>query len=303
MGVMVDPARCRRCAKIAPWFSFAGNLSLAIHKLVVGILGRSTALVADAVHSFGDVLGSTSILVATRVASRPPDSKFPYGRGKAEFVGAVFVYVVLLFFAGGIVISSVRSIVSGQVTPPHYVTAAGAFVSVMYNYIMYRFTACAGARNNSPAILADAFENRADAMSSVAVIVGIVAAHVIHPVCDALAALAVGIIILWNCQERLREAAAGLMDRGMPPERIEAIKMSVLDHTHVSSVAFVRTRQTGAHFWIDLGIHVPDGLTVDDATRVANAVRETVAQTPQCHYVEVYLFPANEPRQVEVAKE
>lgn len=286
------PESCRRCAKVAPWYSFAGNLTLAVHKLVVGILGGSAALVADAVHSFGDVLGSTSILVATRVAAYPPDSKFPYGRGKAEFIGAVFVYVVLLFFAGGIVIGSVQSMLSGSLSPPHYVTAAGAFVSVLYNYIMYRFTACAGARNNSPAILADAFENRADALSSVAVIIGIIAAHVIHPICDALAALAVGIIILWNCQERLRDAASGLMDRGLPTERVEAIKQAVLGHSLVSSVEFVRSRQTGSHFWIDLGIRVPEGLTVDDADRLASAVRGTVAATPQCQFVEVYLFPA-----------
>jgi cation diffusion facilitator family transporter len=157
---------------------------------------------------------------------------------------------------------------------------------------MYRFTACAGARNNSPAILADAFENRADALSSAAVIVGIIAAHVVHPVCDPIAALLVGAIIFWNCQERLREAASGLMDRGLPMERIEAIKQSVLGHSHVASVAFIRTRQTGVRFWIDLGIRVPEGLTVEAADRVASAVRGTVAASPQCHYVEVYLFPA-----------
>src|SRR5689334_4865828 len=119
----IHPDLCRRCARIAPWYSFWGNLALAIHKLVVGILGRSTALVADAVHSFGDVLGSTSVVIATRLAGKQPDKKFPYGRGKAEFVSAVFVYVMLLLLAGGIIFSSVRSILQGDISPPHLVTA------------------------------------------------------------------------------------------------------------------------------------------------------------------------------------
>lgn len=288
---MIDPDRCRRCARVAPWWSFAGNLTLAIHKLVVGILGGSAALVADAFHSFADVLGSSTILVSTRVASKAPDAEFPYGRGKAEFIGAVFVYVVLLFFAFGIVWEAIQSMLAADIRPPHYVTAAGALVSVLYNYTMYKFTACAGARNNSPAIMADAFENRADALSSVAVIGGIIAARLIHPICDPIAALVVGLVIIWNCQEQLRGATQGLMDRGLPPERIDAIKEKVLGQPGVCGIAYLRTRQSGVRYWIDLGIRVPDALTVDQADRVANAVRGTVGSSPQCHYVEVYTFP------------
>jgi cation diffusion facilitator family transporter len=283
---------CRRCARVAPWYSFWGNLALAIHKLVVGVLGRSTALVADAIHSFGDVIGSTSILVATHMSAKKPDEKFPYGRGKAEFVSAVFVYVMLLFLATGIMISSIRSILAREISPPHFVTAASAVVSVLYNYIMYKFTTCAGVRNNSPAILADAFENRADAISSIAVIAGIVAARLIHPILDPIAALIVCIIIFWNCQEQLREAAAGLMDRGLPEDRVDAIRDAALSQPGVSKVTFVRTRQTGVHFWIDLGIELPPTVLVEEADEIAAAVRSAVSKTPQCHFVDVYVSSA-----------
>lgn len=292
---MVDPERCRRCARIAPWFSFCGNLTLAIHKLVVGLLGRSAALVADAMHSFGDVVGSTSILMATRVSAHHPDQRFPYGKGKAEFVGAVFVYVVLLFFAGGIIISSIHSMLDSHLEPPHFITAVGALVSVLYNYLMYKFATCAGTRNNSPAILADAFENRADALASVAVIVGIFGALLIHPICDAIAALVVGLIIFWNCQEQLRLAARGLMDNGLPPERIELIRRAARAQEGVLDVHYVRTRQTGVRFWIDLGIRVPPGIPVERADTIVSRVRSAVRRTPQCHYVEVYVHAGEGP--------
>jgi cation diffusion facilitator family transporter len=283
---------CRRCARVAPWYSFWGNLALAIHKLVVGVLGGSTALVADAIHSFGDVIGSTSILIATHMAGKKPDEKFPYGRGKAEFVSAVFVYVMLLFLATAIMVSSLRAILANDISPPHFVTAASAVVSVLYNYLMYKFTKCAGIRNNSPAILADAFENRADAISSIAVIAGIIAARVIHPILDPIAALIVCVIIFWNCQEQLREAAAGLMDRGLPEARIDEIRGLAESQAGVSRVTFVRTRQTGVHFWIDLGVEVEEGITVEAADTIAAAVRDAVATTPQCHFVDVYVSPA-----------
>jgi len=291
----IDPDLCRNCARIAPWYSFWGNLALAIHKLVVGLLGRSTALVADAIHSFGDVLGSTSVVISTRMAGKQPDRKFPFGRGKAEFVSAVFVYVMLLLLAAGIVFTSVRSILNGNISPPHLVTAASAIVSVLYNYLMYKFTTCVGRRNSSPAILADAFENRADAIASAAVIVGIIAARVIHPICDPIAALIVGLIIFWNCQEQLRKATEGLMDRGLSKEEMEGIGRCAASQPGVLSVAFIRSRQTGVRYWIDLGIEVSGELTVDAADVIVGGVRNAVSSTPQCHFVEVYVFPAIPP--------
>jgi len=289
---MADISRCRRCARIAPWLSFWGNLALALHKLVVGLLGGSSALVADAMHSFADVMGSSSILVATRVSSQSPDTRFPYGRGKAEFVGAVFVYVLLAFFAGGIVWTSSRAILDGTAERPHIVTAVGALVSVLYNYLMYKYATCAGTRNNSPAILADAFENRADALSSVAVIIGIFAALLINPVCDAIGALIVGVIILWNCQEQLRIAARGLMDNGLPPDNVATITSAAMQDG-VLDVLFVRTRQTGVRFWMDVGVAVAPDASVDRADKISAAVRSAVMQTPLCHHVEVYVLPSS----------
>jgi cation diffusion facilitator family transporter len=289
---VIDPASCLNCARIAPWYSFWGNLALAIHKLVVGLLGRSTALVADAIHSFGDVLGSTSVVISTRMAGKQPDKTFPFGRGKAEFVSAVFVYVMLLLLAGGIIFTSGRSILRGDISPPHLVTAASAVVSVLYNYLMYKFTTCVGRRNSSPAILADAFENRADAIASIAVIGGIVAARFIHPICDPIAALIVGVVIFWNCQEQLRKAAEGLMDRGLPEEEVAFIRACAAEQPGVLNVPFIRTRQTGVRYWIDLGIEVGAELSVDAADEIVGRVRNAVSNTPQCHFVEVYVFPA-----------
>lgn len=145
---MVD-ARCKRCAGVVPWFSLWGNLGLAVYKLVLGLLGRSAALVADAMHSFADVVGSTGILIATRVSGREPDARYPYGRGKAEFIGAAFVYTVLLFFAAGIVVGAIQTMLEDSPEPPQFFAALGALFSVLYNYLMYKYATCVGRRNNS----------------------------------------------------------------------------------------------------------------------------------------------------------
>lgn len=282
---------CQRCTRVAPWASFWGNLLLAIYKLVVGLIGQSAALVADALHSFGDVVGSTGIVIATKVSSQPPSKRFPYGTGKAEFLGAVFIYTFLLFFAGFIGYHAVMKMLHPELAAPHFVTLLGAIISIGYNYVMFRYATCVGRRNNSPAILADAFENKADAISSAACVAGIVGAMYIHPICDPIAALLVALVILWNCQEQLREAAKGLLDAGLSEDDIHAVKQVALKHERVLGVRFVRSRLTGARYWLDVGIDVPRDLEVENVDAIAIMIRDELKYSEICHHVEVFAFP------------
>jgi len=299
-----ERAACRGCARKVPWVSLCGNLGLAIFKLIVGVLGSSAALVADSFHSFADVIGSSGIVVATRVSARKPSPRFPYGTGKAEFIGAAFVYTILLFFAAGITYSAVVSIINPAHSAPHFATVLGAVVSVGYNFVMYKYAYCVGTRNRSPAILADAFENRAGAISSVACIVGILGAMVIHPVCDALAALFVGLLIFWHCTEQLQEAARGLMDRALPADAVEAIRVKASEMAGVADVTFVRTRMAGPRYWVDLGIALDADLPVAKADQIASAVRAAVRQDQDCYFVEVYVTgPVKRARKLPVIQE
>jgi len=277
--------------RAVPLASLGGNLSLAIYKVVIGVIGGSAALIADAAHSFSDVVGSTGIVIATRVSSQPPNQRFPYGTGKAEFLGAVFVYTLLIFIAGGIMYHAATKMLHPALEPPHFATLLGAVVSVVYNYIMFRYTTCVGRRNNSPAILADAFENKADAVASSACIAGILGAMYIHPICDPIAALGVGLVIFWNCQEQIREAARGLLDTGLSEKNIEQIEAVAARPSGVLGVRFVRTRRTGARYWMDIGLDVPSDLDVERGDEITVEIRDALKRNPLCHYVEVFLFP------------
>jgi cation diffusion facilitator family transporter len=290
---MHEPGHCQRCARAVPWFSFWGNLGLAIYKLTVGLLGRSAALVADAIHSFTDVVGSSSIVVVTKLSRKPPDARYPYGRGKAEFVGAVFVYTILLFFSILIMVGSIKLLLGHRTERPHYITAFGSAVSVVHNYLLYKFETCVGRRTHSPAIMADAFENRADAISSLAAVIGILGALFVHPACDGIAALVVAFIIFYNCLSQLREAAVGLMDGGMPAEVLAYVRHTALGQNGVLGLKFLRSRRTGARYWVDLGIEVPPELPLEQADRIATAVRSRVQRAPQCHHADVYVLPAD----------
>jgi cation diffusion facilitator family transporter len=285
--------RCIRCGNRVPWISFWGNATITVYKVVVGVLGGSSALIADGIHSFTDVIGTSVIIGTRKISDRPSDEGHPYGHGKAEFLGSTFIYTVLLFLSCAIFIGGLLVILEGQTRTPRIVTLLAAVVSVAYNVVMYLLGRCAGRKNNSPAILANSFENRADAISSVAVIVGITAAILIHPVCDPIAAMLVGVIIFVNCLIQLNESLSGLMDQALSGKAVQRIKRVALAQKGVTGVDFVKTRQTGRNYWVDLGILVPGNLNVARSDNIASNVRnELMRRSERLHNVEVYVAPA-----------
>ena len=284
--------RCIRCGDRVPWISFWGNLAITSYKLVVGFLGGSSALVADGIHSFTDVIGTGAIIGTRKISKRPSDEDHPYGHGKAEFLGSSFIYTVLLFLSSAIFIGGLLVILEGHIRKPHIVTLLAAAVSVLYNVFMYLFGQCAGHRNNSPAILANSFENRTDAISSAAVIAGIAAAISIHPICDPIAAMIVGVIIFANCMTQLNDSLSGLMDRALPSEVVRRIKHVALAQKGVAGVNFVKTRHTGSNYWVDLEILVPGDLDVAHSDNIASEVRsELMRRSERFHNVEVFVAP------------
>lgn len=288
--------RCIRCGNRVPWISLCGNAAITVFKVTVGFLGGSSALIADGVHSFTDVIGTAAIIVSRRVSGRPSDENHPYGHGKAEFLGSVFIYTVLIILSGVIFVGGLLVILEGDLSEPRIMTLLAAGVSVLYNVVMYLLGQCAGRKNNSPAILANSFENRADAISSAAVIVGIAAAMLVHPICDPVAAMIVGVIIFVNCVIQLNESLSGLMDRGLPSEIVQRIRHVALAWEGVAGVDFIKTRQTGANYWVDLGILVPNDLDVTRSDNIASGVRtELMRRSERFHNVEVFVAPAPDP--------
>jgi cation diffusion facilitator family transporter len=265
--------RCIRCGDRVPWFSLAGNIAITIYKILVGVLGGSKALVADGLHSFTDVIGTSVIILTRSVARTGADESHPFGHGKVEFMGSVFIYTVLILIAIAIFSGGLITIISGELVRPRVVTILAAGVSVVYNVLMYRFGSCAGKRNNSPALMANAYENRADAVSSFAVILGISGAIWIHPIIDPITAMIVGVIILTNSVAQLKESFSGLMDTAMEADAVDDIRVVVEGHEGVAAVDFVRTRQTGPKFWVDLGIRVNAAFSVAQSDEIASTLR------------------------------
>jgi len=276
-GRLLYPA-CEKCASSIGLVNVVLNTFLMIMKAYLGVAGRSAALVADAIHSSADVASSVMLLFGLRFAKKPVDSKYPYGYGKVEFLVAVVIYTSLILAGVVIFIDAVSCIVHKSYTDPSFTTLLGALISVVVNEMMFRQSVCAGNQLNSPSIVANAWEKRSDALSSVAVFVGIAGAKLGWPFLDPLAAILVAGYILKSSTEGMMEAFKGLLDKALEPEVVLGIRRSAEQVSGVLGIEAVRTRQVGQVAWVDLEVLVDGSASLTGSGDLKDRVRSAVAK-------------------------
>lgn len=288
--------RIRRGSRSA-YIGIGVNLVLACVKGTGGVLGHSYALIADAIESLTDVLSSLIVILGLRVAAAPPSSRFPYGRGRAETMAGIGVSLILLLAAAGIAVESVR-----QIRTPHELPRAwtlGVLVAVVVvKETLFRFVIKEGDAVGSAAVKADAWHHRSDAITSVAVFIGIVVALIGgkgYESADDWAALFASGIIALNGLSLLMPALSDLLDRA-PDEAINAeIRRIATSVPGVLGTHTVRVRKLGLDFYVDLDILVPGDMSVRESHAIAHVVQDAIrAEVPIVWKVLIHVEPAGE---------
>ncbi len=267
------PEKCFPCARKVPIVCLFSNLTLAVFKMSVGHLTGSKGLFADGIHSLSDVVATTGVIVSLKISDKGHDEQYPYGRGKVEFISCIFVYSILFIVAVMILIEATSSIISGDLKAPSLISLFTAVVSVIANVILYRLGLCAGTAVNSPAIIANANENKADMLSSIAVILGIIGSNLGYTYCDPLAAIAVGLIILKTALSLGWVAIKALVDTSLSVKKLKLLNEIILGVDGVERVNYIKSRSLGKHYWLDVEIQVSPDLLVREGNIILKVVK------------------------------
>ena len=188
--------KCKKCAGQAILMCMVANIFLVAFKGIIGYFTGSLAVMADAVHSGADVMDAIVAMIATHIGDKPPDENHPYGHGKTEFMGGVFIGIVLFAGASFIVVNAIAHLLRNvPQPPPHFIAVFAALVSIAVNDMLYRNASCAAKKVNSAAIEAEALDNRGDCYSSMPVLFGVLGAQFGFTALDPLAALVVGVLV------------------------------------------------------------------------------------------------------------
>ncbi len=268
---------CYWCARHVGGINLWANLGLLVVKLLGGIFGRSQALIADAVHSLSDVIIAILVIVGLKVSSAPPDDDHHWGHGNIEFIVSAIIGTLLVCTAIAITIVSLLSIIQRNIYNPSIMAVWAAAISVVANEIMFRHSLCAGEQMDSPAMIANAWENRSDVYSSLAVLVGVFGARIGFTVLDPIAAIIVGIMIAKNGLKTLVSGVKGITDRSFDNKAmLSQIRKLVLKEDGIVSIGRLRARKTGQKVWIDLEAIFKPEVKVAEVKKIIDSARKNI---------------------------
>lgn len=247
----------------------AVNLALSGLKLAAGILGRSGAMVADAVHSFSDTATDVVVIAFAKISAKPRDDDHDYGHGKYETLATIFISLALVAVGAGILvngIAAIRVVIDGGLLPrPGVVALVAAVVSLVVKEMLYRYTIREGRKVSSPSMIANAWHHRSDALSSLGVLAGIGCAYFLGEkwrIADPIAALVVAVFIFKIAFDLIRTGLGELLERSLPEDVEHEILQIVTANPAVREPHNLRTRRIGATIAVEVHVRVDGAMSV-----------------------------------------
>ena len=276
------------------------NLALLLFKFAAGILGRSAAMLADAVHSLSDFVTDVIVLLFVRISNKPQDKDHDYGHGKYETLATALIGIILFFVGLGIFWNGARSIwafVRGEtLEAPGILALVAALLSIVTKEILYRYTVIVGRREQSQAVIANAWHHRSDALSSVGTAVGIGGAILLGDnwrVLDPVAAVVVSIFIVKVAWEMVVPCANELMEQSLPEQTEREIEEILLSFPGVTEPHNLRTRRVGNNCAIDVHVRMDGNLTLYQSHETTRAMEQRLRELlGEGTFINIHVEPA-----------
>ncbi len=276
-----------------------GNLALLIFKLIAGVLGHSSAMIADAVHSLSDFVTDIVVLIFVRISVKPQDASHDYGHGKFETIATFLVGLALMMAAIGIIEPGVRKLIlwwnGAELEAPGWIALWAALLSIVVKELLYQFTVRKGKKLNSQVMVANAWHHRSDALSSVGAAIGIGGAIWLGQrwtMLDPLASVVVGLMLVKVAWELLKTSMAELTEGSLSEETEQEIIELICSVPNVQEPHNLRTRRIGNHIAIEAHIRMDGSLSLNEAHEQATAVeRKLKARFGDKTYVSIHMEP------------
>ncbi len=267
--------RQNKIRSITIWGIFLNIFLMAI-KIVSGILVKSSALIADGVHSLSDLATDFFVLVGTRLSSRPADKTHPYGHGKLETIASLMIGLTLLVISSGLIWTAGVAIYRHQHNFPGYMVLVVAAVSVISKEILFFITRKIARIMHSAVLYANAWHHRSDSLSSIAVLLGGAASLLGWGHADQVAAIVVGFMILGVSGKIFFEGLHELSEHSADRESIQKIEMALSKEKNISSWHALRTRKMGAELCIDVHVLVDPMLSVKESHDISMKIESEI---------------------------
>lgn len=281
----------------------ASNLLLTGFKFFAGIMGNSSAMIADAAHSTSDFMTDIAVIAGLKVARKPEDSTHNYGHGKMETLSAAFIGLVLIAVAFGIFWSGFQKVLAfyqGEILPaPSRIALAAAVLSIVIKEGLYRYTIAYARKVGSNALTANAWHHRSDAFSSIGTMVGIGGAILLGGrwvVLDPIAAVILSFFILKVALEISYKNLNELLEASLDSETYRTIEEILASTDGVLGFHELKTRKIGNAVAADVHIEVDRNLNIVDAHEISTQVEDRLKEVcGKNGHFSIHVEPCSDP--------
>ena len=290
------PAERAAAASRSTWVSVVVNLILTVVQIVIGIMAKSQALIADGIHSLSDLVADFVVLFASHHAQKDADEDHPYGHQRFETAASLVLGLLLLAVGVGMLWSAARKLEAPETIQTVHVMALWvAGVALICKELLFRYMLAVAKRVKSSMLVANAWHARSDAASSLVVGIGIIGNLAGYPILDPIAALIVGFMVAKMGWSFTWDALHDLMDRAVDDEEVQAIRQTLMETPGVSDVHDVRTRKMGDMIVVDAHIEVDAMITVEAGHDIAVLARQRVLQRHRVLNLMTHVDPWHRP--------
>lgn len=257
--------------------SIISNIILSLLKLIAGIIGKSMAMLSDAIHSLSDVFGSIIVIIGVKMSKKEEDSDHQYGHDRMECLASLALGAILFLTGVLLIYEGIKKIYLGEdISTPGTIALIAAVVSIVAKEGMYWYTKIAADKIHSDALRAEAWHHRSDALSSVGSLIGVAGAMMGVKILDPIMAGIIGLVIIKVAYDIVKEAVDKMVDKACDDETVRAMKELVLKVEGVEGLDLIKTRMFGTKMYVDIEISADGNLLLKQSHEIAEAVHDNI---------------------------
>lgn len=287
-----------RLGRKVTWVGFWTNALLSLFKILSGVVGRSSAMIADGIHSASDLITDVAVIIVIGASRKKADSSHSYGHGKIETFVTFLIAILLAGVGIGILVDGVKRAIDffegGEIPEPTWIAFSMAIISILVKEWLFRYTRTAARKISSPAMEANAWHHRSDAFSSIATLVGISGAMFLGPkwrFLDPVAAAFVSVLIISMAAKMASSSVKELLEASLPEEESERIKEIIASTPGVKDFHRFRSRSNGNTKIVDLHIKLDPDISLKKAHDIATTVENNIKKEFDPIVVNIHMEP------------
>ena len=268
-----------------------GNLFLFIIKIIVAVMSKSQAMLADSINSGTDILSSLMTLIGGKLAAEAPDKGHNYGHAKAEYVFSLIISLIMGYLAIKIAWDGAVSLIDRNVFEISWYLILVCVITMITKFFLYIYTHKIGEKNDDILILANAQDHKNDILVTASVLVGVIAAVFKIYWLDGIIAICIATRIFYVAIDFFVQSYTVLIDRSMDDVEIKEIESIIKTYKNIDHIDRITSKSTGKSFIVIVKVSVDGNMTVNESHQIAGKLKSDIMKLKNVYDVVIHINP------------